>query len=88
MQTGNGRGLKFGIGATHKGDAYADNLNLYKVPAYTVYDAAISYAQPKWEAAINLKNITDKTYYVSPTFAGALPGDPRSIYATLRYAFK
>lgn len=88
IQTGNIRGLKFGIGATHKGDAYADNLNLYKVPAYTVYDAAISYAQPKWEAAINLKNITDKTYYVSPTFAGALPGDPRSIYATLRYAFK
>jgi len=88
IQTGDIRGLKFGIGATHKGDAYADNLNLYKIPAYTVYDAAISYAQPKWQAAINLKNITDKTYYVSPSFTGALPGDPRSIYATLRFDFK
>ena len=88
IQTGDAKGLKFGLGATHKGDAYGDNLNLYKVPAYTVYDAAISYAQPKWEAAINLKNITDKTYYVSPTFSGALPGDPRSIFATLRFDFK
>lgn len=88
IQTGDAKGLKFGIGATHKSDAYGDNLNLYKVPAYTVYDAAISYAQPKWEAAINLKNITDKEYYVSPTFAGALPADPRSIFATLRFDFK
>ncbi|MES1987167.1 MAG: TonB-dependent receptor, partial [Pseudomonadota bacterium] len=84
IQTGDARGLKFGIGATHKGDSYADNLNLYKVPAYTVFDAAISYAQPKWEAALNLKNITDKTYYTSPTFTGALLGDPRSVFATLR----
>ncbi|MDI1363229.1 TonB-dependent receptor [Methylotenera sp.] len=88
IQTGDVKGLKFGIGATHKGDSYADNLNLYKIPAYTVYDAAISYAQPKWQAALNLKNITDKTYYTSPTFAGALPGDPRSIFATLRFDFK
>ena len=88
IQTGDVRGLKFGIGATHKSDSYADNLNLYKIPAYTVFDAAISYAQPKWEAALNLKNITDKTYYTSPTFAGALPGDPRSLFATLRFDFK
>lgn len=88
IQTGDIRGLKFGIGATHKGDAYADNLNLYKVPSYTVYDAAISYAQPKWEAALNFRNITDKEYYISPSFTGALPGDPRSVYATLRFDFK
>lgn len=88
LQSGDLKGLTFGLGATHKGDAYADNLNLYKVPSYTVYDAAISYAQPKWSAAINLKNITNKEYYVNPTFSGALPGDPRSIYATLRLNFK
>jgi iron complex outermembrane receptor protein len=88
VQTGDAKGVKFGIGATHKGDSYADNLNLNKVPAYTVYDAAISYAQPKWELALNLKNITDKTYYTSATFAGVLPGDPRSLFATLRFDFK
>lgn len=88
IQTGNIRGLKLGVGATYKGDSYADNLNLYKVPAYTVFDAAISYAQPKWEAALNFKNITDKTYYINPTFSGALPGDPRSIFASLRFDFK
>jgi iron complex outermembrane recepter protein len=88
LQTGDLKGLTFGLGATHKGDSYADNLNLYKVPAYTIYDAAITYAQPKWSAAINLRNLTDKEYYVNPTFTGALPGEPRSIYATLRLNFK
>lgn len=88
LQSGDLKGLTFGLGATHKGDSYADSLNLYKVPSYTVYDAAISYMQPKWSAAINLKNITNREYYVNPTFSGALPGDPRSIYATLRLNFK
>lgn len=88
IQGGPARGLTFGLGITHKSDAYADNLNLYKVPSYTVYDAAVSYRHSQWEAALNLKNLTDKTYYTNPTFAGALPGDPRSLYATLRYDFK
>lgn len=88
IQGGIAKGFTFGIGANYRGDAYGDNLNIYKTPAYTVYDAAISYKQPKWEAALNFKNITDKTYYTSPTFAGVLPGDPRSAYLTVRYDFK
>lgn len=88
IQSGMASGLKFGIGARYKSDSYADTLNVYKVPSYTVFDAAVSYRRDKWEAALNLKNLTDKTYYTSATFSGALPGDPRSLYATLRFDFK
>jgi iron complex outermembrane receptor protein len=87
IQEGIVRGLTFGLGVTHKGNAYADNLNLLKVPSYTVLDAAIAYRQPRWEVAVNLKNLTDATYYTNPTFAGALPGEPLSVYGSLRFNF-
>lgn len=91
IQTGVARGLTFGFGATHKSDAFADNLNLLKVPAYTVFDAAISYRSSYrlvgWEAALNLRNLTDTNYFINPTFAGALPGNARSIFGSLRFYF-
>jgi len=91
IQTGAARGLTFGFGVTHKSDAFADNLNLLRVPSYTVFDAAISYRntyrRARWEAAVNVKNLTDTNYFISPTFAGALPGDQRSIFGSLRFYY-
>lgn len=78
-------GLGAGIGATYKGESYADSLNLLKVPSYVVYDAAIFLRQKKWDLTVNFKNITNKTYYSVPTFIGALPGDSRSVMATVRF---
>lgn len=88
IQSGFAAGVNLGIGAVHKGEAYADNLNLFEVPAYTVYNAIIGYKQSNWEAALILNNLTDKKYYTSPTFAGALPGDPRSAYVSLKFDFQ
>lgn len=88
IQSGFAEGVSLGIGAVHKGESYADNLNLYEVPSYTIYNAVISYKQPQWEAALTFNNLTDKEYYTSPTFAGALPGDPRSVFASLKFDFK
>ena len=85
LQSGELRGLGFGLGATHKGESYADSLNLYRVPAYTVFDAAIFYRQPKWEMSLSMKNLTNRTYYVSPTFVGALPGEARNAMLTVKY---
>ncbi|GBG12493.1 iron complex outermembrane recepter protein [Novimethylophilus kurashikiensis] len=80
-------GFGAGIGATYKGKSYADALNLLEVPSYTVYDAAVYWRQKTYEIAVNFKNLTDKTYYTVPTFIGALPGDPRSVMATVRFDF-
>lgn len=88
IQSGFAEGVSFGIGAVHKGEAFADSSNALEVPSYTVYNAVIGYKQPKWEAAIIMNNLTDKTYYTSPTFSGVLPGDQRSIFATLKFDFK
>lgn len=87
IQNGLARGLMFGFGATYKGDAYADSLNLLKVPSYVVFDAAISYRIKKVDLAVNVKNLTNKTYYTNPTFAGALPGNPLSAFGSIRFNF-
>ena len=85
LQSGDMRGLGFGLGATYKGSSYADALNLYEVPSYTVWDAAIFYRQPKWEVSLNLRNLGDKTYYTNPTFVGALPGAERNALLSFRF---
>lgn len=82
------RGWGFGMGATYKGDSYSDNLNLYKVAGYTIYDAALFYRTKKWDASLNLRNLSDRTYYTNPTFAGALPGESRNAMLTVRMRFE
>jgi len=81
-------GWGVGLGLTYKGDSYADSLNLYQVPSYVVLDAAIYYRRKNVDVTLNLRNLTDKTYYISPTFSGALPGDKRSAMLTARYRFQ
>lgn len=87
IQTGLMRDLIFGFGVTYKGNSFADNLNLLKVPAYTVFDALVSYRIKKADLAVNFKNLTDTTYYTNPTFSGALPGDPFSVFGSMRFNF-
>lgn len=80
-------GLTAGAGVTYKGDSFADNLNLHRVPSYTVLDAALLYRTRAWDLGLNLVNLTDRRYYVNPTFVGALPGAPRSVLVTARVRF-
>jgi iron complex outermembrane receptor protein len=87
IQSGLARGVMFGFGVTYKGDSYADSLNLLKVPSYVVLDAAVSYRIKRVDLAVNIKNLTDKTYYTNPTFAGALPGNPLSAFGSIRFNF-
>jgi len=87
IQGGLAEGLTFGFGVTYKGDSFADTLNVLRVPSYVVYDAMVSYRIKKLEVAVNVKNLTDKTYYTNPTFAGALPGDSRSAFGSIRFYF-
>ncbi|SFU68748.1 iron complex outermembrane recepter protein [Nitrosospira multiformis] len=87
IQSGLARGLTFGFGVTYKGDSYADSLNFLKVPSYVVFDAAASYRIKRVDLAVNIKNLTDKTYYTNPTFAGALPGNPLSAFGSIRFNF-
>lgn len=79
------RGWGTGLGVTYKDDSYADALNLYAVPSYTVWDASVFYRTRQWEANLSLRNLGDKEYYTSPTFSGALPGEERNALLSVRW---
>ena len=81
------RGFGFGAGVAYKGNSYADSLNLYEVPGYTTLDASLFYRVKKWDVSLKLNNLTNKTWYSSPTFTGALPGEPRNAMLTARIRF-
>lgn len=84
LQGGPLQGLGFGLGAVHKAASYADAIEKLKVPAYTILNAAVFYRMHKSEVALNVKNLTDRDHFVVPTFAGALPGDPRQAIVSFR----
>jgi iron complex outermembrane recepter protein len=77
-------GLSLGAGVTTKGRSFADTINAIRVPGYTVGNAALYWRQPKYEITLNVKNVTNERYFESPTFAGGLPGDPRTVLLTLK----
>ncbi len=77
-------GLSIGAGVTAKGRTYADAINAIRVPRYAIGNAALFWRQAHYDISLNIKNITNKRYFENPTFAGGLPGDPRTILLTLK----
>ncbi|MBX9400552.1 TonB-dependent siderophore receptor [Lysobacter sp. BMK333-48F3] len=90
VQGGALAGLGIAAGVRHNGESYGDSANLYRIPAYTVFDAAIRYRIDgadgrSTQLALNLGNLADKTYVstcggVSSCFYGT----GRTLTATLR----
>ncbi|SFC32812.1 TonB-dependent receptor [Pseudoalteromonas denitrificans] len=83
--------IKFSLGITYTGQR-SINSNAFGLPdstidSYTVLDAAISYDVENWNIQLNLRNLTDETYYAKALFIGGLPGDSRNAKLTARYTF-
>lgn len=91
---------KLGAGVEAKGDREAVNpsgsgavpslngeYHPNTAPAYTRWDAMLSYEQAKWTARMNLKNIFNTRYYDSVYDNGGftIPGTRRTISLTLEY---
>ncbi|MBS0617886.1 MAG: TonB-dependent siderophore receptor [Spirochaetes bacterium] len=76
IQAGFFKGLGFGGGPSYKSGVYADAKNLLRVPGYIIADAVLFYKRHHWQVQVNFKNITNEIYYTTPTFSGALPGEP------------
>lgn len=87
------QGLSIGAGVRYTGYTYGDSMNTFKVPSYTLYDAAIRYDLGKLDpsmrgaqASINVNNLTDKYYVASCFFSLACNmGEGRSVVAEVSY---
>lgn len=81
-------GLSFGAGVRYIGTTFGDNANTIDVPAYTLVDAALRYKKNGWQAALNVSNLFDKTYYATCyPGAGCIYGEGRVIKGSLSMKF-
>ena len=76
-------GLSAGFGVRYVGE---QEVVPYTVPGSTVFDAAIRYQVDHWRFALNVKNLTDKNYLGSCSYA-CFYGDERNATLTARYSW-
>ncbi|MGR4870552.1 TonB-dependent receptor [Variovorax sp. LARHSF232] len=85
-----GHGFSAGGGLNYVGERYASLTNRVTLPAYMTADLAANYKAERYEVQLNLKNITDKDYYISGHGSVdnlVLPGPGREVQLTLRAKF-
>lgn len=76
-------GLRLGAGARYV-DETTSPWHDVRAPAYTVFDAMASYTTGPWRLALNITNLTDKTYVASCPYR-CFYGEPRKVIGTVTY---
>jgi len=85
-----GHGLRAGAGVNYVADRFANPGNTVTLPSYTTVDAMVAYRVAKWDLQLNINNLFDRDYIVSGHGTSPqlnLPGAPRNVQLTARYAF-
>jgi iron complex outermembrane receptor protein len=92
IQEGAWRGWGFGLGLRHRDkittifrDGPPNSLGI--IPGYTVWDAGIFYRANLWDLRLNLKNLSDQTYWSYGMINAAVPGEGRNMTIDFRYRF-
>ncbi|WP_145477657.1 TonB-dependent siderophore receptor [Stenotrophomonas rhizophila] len=93
FQAGSLRGLSLAAGARYNGVSYGDSANLYRIPSYTLFDAAIRYDLGQFgstdvKLALNASNLADKRYVSTCTgVSSCYYGSGRSVMATATFGW-
>jgi catecholate siderophore receptor len=85
-----GGNVSLGGGLNYVGQRYTSLTNLVVLPGYMTADLAGVYKTGRYEVGLNVKNVTNKTYYVSSHGSNdnlTLPGAPRQVQLALRAKF-
>ena len=84
----NGWGI--GTGLRHLSSQFiAPDNDVFEIDSYTVWDSALYYRQPRWEAALHILNMTNESYF---TRAGGfnnsvIPGDGVAFLGDIKIKF-
>ncbi|TDH18398.1 TonB-dependent receptor [Segetibacter sp. 3557_3] len=79
-----------GLGVQYSGDKVPWFTTAFRVPAYTIFDAAVYYEPGKsnMQLSVNVNNLTNKTYWIgAQNYLRLFPGAPRNIMFTATYKF-
>ena len=82
-------GWSVGAGIYAASDSPVDLANTFFAESYNTVDAKIAYAGENFEAALNIKNLTDEEYFVPYSYFGGrvAPGQDRAVYGTVIYKY-
>ncbi|KRG86574.1 TonB-dependent receptor [Stenotrophomonas daejeonensis] len=86
-------GLSLAAGVRYNGRSYGDSANLYRIPSYTLWDAAIRYDAGQHGAvatqfAINVSNVAGKTFVSTCSgTSSCFYGTGRTITASARFSW-
>ncbi|MFQ4146035.1 TonB-dependent siderophore receptor [Chlorogloeopsis sp. ULAP02] len=88
IQTGDFRGLGFGLGFYYVGEVAADLANTLELPSYFRTDAAIFYERDQFRAALNFRNLFDVEYYTAwGSGENVYLGNPFTVQGTISWKF-
>lgn len=93
FQGGALQGLSLAAGARYNGKSYGDSANLYLIPSYTLFDAAIRYdlgqfGSTRVQLALNASNLADKRFVSTCTgVSSCYYGSGRTVMATARFGW-
>jgi iron complex outermembrane receptor protein len=78
-------GFQFGIGANYRDRTWSDTTNVNSVPGFVIGNLMFAWENANWGVALNVKNFTDKLYFVAANGAGGFVGEGLGAYLTVRY---
>ncbi|RBL80524.1 TonB-dependent siderophore receptor [Streptomyces cavourensis] len=78
--------VKIGAGARFTGANYGDGGGTpAQVPSFVLVDAMVGYDVSHWNLALNVRNLTNKTYIANCGYGNCYYGEPRTVVATATY---
>lgn len=88
LQTGNWKGLGFGLGLFYVGKREGDLANSFETDSYLRTDASIFYRQNSWKLGLNFKNLFNVDYIeVGQNRTFIAPGAPFTVVGSFSVEF-
>jgi len=87
LQSGNLKGLGFGLGLVYQDDVQVALPNTFKAPSYLRTDASVFYRKNKFRIGLNFKNLFDVKYFYTDGGYRLYPAEPLTILGTVSVQF-
>ena len=78
-------GFQFGIGANYRDRTWSDTTNVNSVPGFVIGNLMFGWENANWGVSLNVKNFTNKLYFVAANGAGGFVGEGLGAYLTVKY---
>ena len=80
-------GFRIGAGVNYQGKSYSDLTNVNSIPSYAIVNTLLGYEAQTWGVNVNIRNITDRRYFIAANVAGAFVGERRSALVNIHANF-